>query len=54
VIAIPALVVISVVLPGDVSSLVAAAATWAAVEQMAEATAVNLLGDGDWGVGEVG
>lgn len=40
---------IAVVLPGDVSTLVVVAATWAAVEQMAEAAAMNRLGDGGWG-----
>jgi hypothetical protein len=50
-IAIPALAVISVVLPHDVSTLVAVAATRAAVEQMGEAVAVNRLGDGGWGGG---
>ena len=37
---------ISVILPGDVSTLVAAAATRAAVERRAEAAACNRLGDG--------
>ncbi len=46
VIAIPALVVIAVVLLGDVSTLVAAAVLRVAVEQMAEAVAMNRLGDG--------
>ena len=41
--------VMSKVLLGDVSTLVAAAATRAAVEQRAVAAAVNRLGDGGWG-----
>ena len=44
-----ALAVMSVVLLGDVSTLVAAAATGAAVERRAVAVAVNRLGDGGWG-----
>ena len=44
-----ALLVISVVLLVDVSTLVAAAATRAAVERRAIAAAVNWLGDGSWG-----
>ncbi len=44
-----ALLVISVVLLVDVSTLVAAAATRAAVERRAIAAAVNWLGDGGWG-----
>ncbi len=36
----------SVILPGDVSTLVAAAATRAAVERRVEAAACNRLGDG--------
>jgi hypothetical protein len=41
--------VISVVLPGDGSTLVAAAATRAAVKQRAEASACYWLGDVGWG-----
>jgi len=43
-----ALAVMSVVLLGDVSTLVAAAATRAAVDWRAAAAAVNWLGDGGW------
>ncbi len=49
-----ALAVMSVVLLGDVSALVAAAATRAAVDWRAAAAAVNWLGDGGWGWGGLG
>ncbi len=49
VIAIPALAVIALDLLGDVSALVAATVTLAAVERIAEAAAMNWLGDGSWG-----
>ena len=46
--------VMSVVLPGDVSTLVAAAVTRAAVERRAVAAAVNRLGGGGWGIRAMG
>jgi len=46
VIEIPAIAVTALDCPGDVSALVAAAATRAAVERMAEMAATNRLEDG--------